>query len=404
MTDYIVVGHFMVVMVSIVLLCARFQVRNSALFLNYSTYLIVFGIFYISLPSIITTVTGVSLVGSSKNTIEYAAIVGLYFNCIFFLFFYFSTKKPSHIFEIQPGIAPTYKLFAIAASAFIGLYVLFFLLKDAPQLMDIYNNRRLQANYDNLLIQTFKVYFFSKIQIICISFLILTTKNMKYLGFFAPFLVLDIVLSGRDLIFSFMVLAIVLSGLLQRNINIAYLLGVTIVLLLMGVLRSNNVLEWSDAEMAVGEFMYTWTTTHLIIESDAVNDWQSMFVFSSFKIFPGGTYEALFGPYKHYHHVIVDGNPFLWGLAGSVVSEALSFKSYLAIMVVPLIMVAYGCLINSLLRINLVFTKILFLLSILYIHPIVRFTFFEHILYPFYLVLFFGFWIIFYDLRRLYRQ
>jgi hypothetical protein len=160
------------------------------------------------------------------------------------------------------------------------------------------------------------------------------------------------------------------------------------------------VIEWSDILNITGEFMNTWATTHLIIDSSVVHSSIEAVAYSFFKLFPPGVFQLLFGDYTHYYNVITNDNPFPWGLSGSVVAETLSFKSNLMIFLVPILMALYGFVVNYLLKLNIVFSNIIFILSILYIHPIIRSNFFEHIFYPFYLVIFFGFWTILADVAR----
>lgn len=403
MNEYLELLHYIYILIflSLFLLLNRFQRKNSELFLDYSTYLLIFGLLYFFVPSIVTLSSGISLVGSSVEAIEYTAFLGIYFNSIFLLFFYLSTKnrKCNLAFNFHTSNSFTKRLLVFLASL-IALYVIFILAKDSIYLIDIYNNRRLQADYDHILMSVFKIYFLSKIQIIFILYLFFTTKKMRYLIYFAPFLLVDIVLSGRDLLFSFMLLTIIMLAFLQSKLQIKYLLLPVFVLIAFGVLRSNNMLEWSDIEMVLGEFNYTWATTHIIYDTNIVNDWKLMFVYSIFKLFPVGTYEIIFGEYNHYHEVITKDNPYAHGLSGSVIAEALSFKNVFIIAITPILIVLYGYLINSLLRINFIFSKILFTVAILYIHPIIRSSFYEHIFYVFFLVIFFGLWITLFDSKR----
>jgi hypothetical protein len=405
MNEYLELLHYTLICLSLFLLLNRFQKKNSELFLDYSTYLLIFGLFYFSIPSIVAVSSGVSLIGSSMQTIEYTAFIGLYFNSIFLLFFYISTKsdKCKLAFNFQLTSSSSIRKLVISLTSLIAIYVMFILVKDLTYLTDIYNNRRLQADYDYILMSVFKMYFLSKIQIILISYLFFTTKKMKYLVYFAPFLLIDILLSGRDLLFAFILLTFMMLAFLQSKLTIKYILLPIVALIFIGIIRSNNVLEWSDIVMALGEFNYTWATTHIIYDSNVINDWKSMLVYSFFKIFPGGVYQIIFGEYNHYHEVITRDNPFAHGLAGSVISEALSFKNIVITSITPILIALYGYLINSLLKIDSVFSKTLFIVAILYIHPIIRFTFYEYIFYPFYLMIFFGLWIALLDSKRVKR-
>jgi hypothetical protein len=400
MNGLVVFSHYILVILLIASLCNVYRKQNSAIFLNYFSYLAFFGIFYISLPSIITLSSETSLVGSSLQAIEFAATVGLYFQLIFLLSFWMSTRKQIHVLNYNGNAPDIINLFVKIGAIAISFYVMVLLAKDVNYLIEIYNNRRLQADYDYMLMSVFKIYFLSKVQIIFIAYLFFVTRKMKYLTFFIPFAVVDIVLSGRDLLFSFALLSILIYACDGRRINFKYLFLGVVILLSIGVLRANNVIEWSDILNITGEFMNTWATTHLIIDSSVVHSSIEAVAYSFFKLFPPGVFQLLFGDYTHYYNVITNDNPFPWGLSGSVVAETLSFKSNLMIFLVPILMALYGFVVNYLLKLNIVFSNIIFILSILYIHPIIRSNFFEHIFYPFYLVIFFGFWTILADVAR----
>ena len=107
-----------------------------------------------------------------------------------------------------------------------------------------------------------------------------------------------------------------------------------------------------------------------------------------------------FGQYLSYTSISTDANPLGWGLAGSIVAEAISFKDTTVLILYPLIMVVYGYCINVILKTKTMSGYILFIVALMYIQQMFRYSFMEFAFYPFYNVIFVGFWVVVLDLMH----
>lgn len=95
--------------------------------------------------------------------------------------------------------------------------------------------------------------------------------------------------------------------------------------------------------------------------------------------------------YVSYNQIVVDNNPLGWGLAGSVVAEALSFRSGLATFAFPFLVSFYAFTVNVFLRSKTYTGFIVFIVAVVYVRDIFRYSFLEIAMYPFYVVFFIGF-------------
>ena len=268
-------------------------------------------------------------------------------------------------------------------------------------IISIYGNRRLQANFDQLLNTKYKIYFLYNYLVIVTSFLVLTTKKIKYLLLSLPFLLLAILISDRDFLLKGFLLLVILYTIIGHKIKGKYLVFFPALLVAVGLLRGGFFDSTRFLIQSSSEFLFTWSTTHLIIESPDKMDVLTALSFSLYKVTLPGVYEFLFGEYKHYHEIITVNNPLIAGLGGSVVSEALSFKNNFITVVMPFAIIFYGFTMNKLLRLKFYSGKIIFILSILLMHSVIRFTFLENAFYPVFLIWFFGFWVIWIDFKSL---
>ena len=212
---------------------------------------------------------------------------------------------------------------------------------------------------------------------------------------------LAILISDRDFLLKGFLLLVILYTIIGHKIKGKYLVFFPALLVAVGLLRGGFFDSTRFLIQSSSEFLFTWSTTHLIIESPDKMDVLTALSFSLYKVTLPGVYEFLFGEYKHYHEIITVNNPLIAGLGGSVVSEALSFKNNFITVVMPFAIIFYGFTMNKLLRLKFYSGKIIFILSILLMHSVIRFTFLENAFYPVFLIWFFGFWVIWIDFKSL---
>ena len=392
--------HLIIIIISLFFLFKRYKNDQINFFLNYHTYLLIFAIFYFSLPSMVNLSTMTSPVNASENTIILSSKLGFYFHFIFLLGF-LATKKLKYYSIKKTYLTKSTHNILFFLALVISIYILVLILINFDYIISIYGDRRSQADFDQILNIKYKIYLFFSYQTIVISFLVLTTKKLKYFLLTLPFIFLSILISDRDFLLKCFLFLILLYSLLEYKIKGRYLVFFPLLLILIGLLRSGTFDTNRFLIQSSGEFLMTWSTTHLIIESnDKMNFFSSLFYSLSKAGFPG-LYDNLFGEYKHYHEIITYNNPLIAGLGGSVVAETLSYKNNFITTIMPILVVLYGFVMNKFLRLNLYSTKIFFILSILLIHSVIRFTFLENAFYPIFIIGSFGFWIIFIDIKLL---
>ena len=392
--------HYLVSFISLVILTRSLVKDSRSFFLNYITYLLGFGVLYFSLPSIITLTTMESPVEALPETINFTAYIGLYFNVVFLFAYIYSLKKNQINTKDYKYKNIKLNTLVLMFGLFIFFFVIVLLVLNSPKIISIYGHRRLQADLDQYFNSVFKVYFISIIQIMITGFLFLTSKKKKYLLLYLPFILYGFVLSDRDFIFKGAIFIAASYSLTGLKIKLKYIVAFLTGLVLIGVARSYSLNNPRSLIIASYEFLFTWSTTHLIVESPESSDLLSSIIYSISKASFPGTYQFFFGEYRHYHEVITKNNPLIAGLAGSVVSETLSFKNNFVTFFAPIIISFYGLFLNKFLKYNFLFTKILFIISILFIHSIIRFTFLEYAFYPVFIMIFFGFWIFNIDLKN----
>jgi len=392
--------HLITIIISLFFLFRRYKNDPYNFLLNYNTYLLVFAVLYFSLPSMINLSTMMSPVTTSEDTIIFSSKVGLYFHLIFLLGFLMTNNLKHN--SLKKVYLTKNSLIIVSFSGFIiSLYMFLLIMINLDYIISIYGNRRLQANFDQLLNTKYKIYFLYNYLVIVTSFLVLTTKKIKYLLLSLPFLLLAILISDRDFLLKGFLLLVILYTIIGHKIKGKYLVFFPALLVAVGLLRGGFFDSTRFLIQSSSEFLFTWSTTHLIIESPDKMDVLTALSFSLYKVTLPGVYEFLFGEYKHYHEIITVNNPLIAGLGGSVVSEALSFKNNFITVVMPFAIIFYGFTMNKLLRLKFYSGKIIFILSILLMHSVIRFTFLENAFYPVFLIWFFGFWVIWIDFKSL---
>ena len=359
------------------------------------SYILFFGLFYISIPAIITLYTKSSMFGASLHAITYAGEVGLYFIIVFLLAFIVSLSIKSSHNNIKISKQINIRIFILTLSYMIIFYIFLILLSNFELLLNIYGSRRLQADFEFILINTYKIAFLSKIMIIFICYLYFTNKKINYIFLFLPFVLIDFLLSGRSLILVFGLLYLLLYAFDKKKINIKYLFLFIIFGMFIGILRNGNI-DLSKFIDAFAEFIITFSTSHLLIDDIYENNIGDSFNYLLSKMFFPGTYSILNGEnYTSYKVTMSLLNPYSdrMGLGGGLITEAISFKNELLIFIFPLIIVLYSFIVNIFLIRDIVFLRVIAILAIIQVHAIFRGSFFEVALYPVYLGLFYGFWI-----------
>lgn len=405
MVLFTLIIHILLICCSFVLFRVRFKRNRKTFFLNVPLYLLFYGLFYISLPAIVSLVTNFSWVGASQNTILATAQIGLYFNVIFLLGYVFSHNSASSLYY-RPQLPQAQLVFTARIMAtLIFAYISGLIIVNLPELIGILGQRSSQSLLNIVFEEKYKVRPLYIFQIIIVSYLFLNSKNIKNAIYLIPFVLLSGLLSNREYLLGAVIVVFVLNVFNGNIIKFRYLIITVLLIAFVSAVRSLvNGFKVDHLLSVFGEFEFTWCTTHLMYDSDVAQEIIPTFVYSIMRVFPSGLYNLVFGQYNSYTTISSELNPLGWGLAGSIVAEAIAFKSLLITALYPILMVLYGYLINILIRTNMLSGYILFVLVIFYIQQIFRFSFLEFAMYPFYSVFFPGFWIVLIDIFTLAKR
>jgi len=398
--------HIFLFILSIIVLIVNYIKNPRNIILNFHSYILFFSCLYISIPSIITLSTGFSMYSNSASTILYASEIGIYSVIIFLIAFLLSTIKKSGIKPIQKYKQSDFIFLAKFLAFLIVLYIVLLLLSNYDQLMSIYGNRRFQSDFHGILISKYKISFLSKIMIMLIAYLFFATKRHIYLFFYIPFVIIALLLSGRGYIMNFMILGILFMAYDQKYFKIKYLILFVFLLTSLGILRVNSLDNFTLSSI-FSEFVISFSSSHLLIDSGYAHNEVSALSYSISRIFPPGFY-SIFSGGEYINYKVEMGllNPMAgkMGPGGSMISEVAAFNSSFMNFIFPLLVVLYAFIVNIFLRSEIVWFRVIAILSILQLHEIFRGSFLEVAFYPVYICLFYGVWILFIDMSVYNKQ
>ena len=393
MSSIIIYGHIATIILSFATFFYKYKINSYNIFFNYFFYLLFGSLFYISLPSLFSLITNFSYITSESETIVNTAGAGLVF-VIFFLIIYSLSYTPRFNINKFRMINDQYlNTILLTVSILIFIYVASLIFNNLVYIYSIYGDRSTQSTFSTYLQNTYKVKSLFIFQIMVVSYLLFNKRHRGYLIFFIPFIIYDLLLSGREYLFGVLISSFILMIAINKPIKVKLLIVLLFLVLSSLLLRVQNFEFFSLGTIfqIIGEFNYTWQNTHLIYESNQSHDFSESLKYGLLRIFPSPVYFFLFGKYTSFAYIAGSNNPLGWGLAGSIVAEALAFKSIFATIFFLFIIFAYGVLINFLLRTYYFSGFAIFIIAVLYVQQILRYSFFELALYPFYVLIFLGF-------------
>lgn len=375
--------------------------RKEQLFLSYSTFSLFLVLFYILVPAILQSVTGLSLVNASASVISYTTsyaviFVAIHFSVVFIwnmLYKNYSCQIPKSSNRLSVTI-----VFMVIAPLII--YVSFVVVLNISDIINAYGHRSLQSSINNLLETKYKIKPLFVVVVMYVSFACLLARRLVYTFCLAPFFVLDLLLAGRLYMFSSLMTVVVLAFFLKRNVRIIPVGIVVLLIASFSVLRA--VLATGEFQVGyffqmLGEFVNTWEVVNLIASSQQSIEVYDSFLYSFLRVFPSPYYTTFIGDYYSYTNISSSANPLDYGLAGSIIAEPLSFKSNIMLFLFPIIFSIFSCAVDMLRYGNSYSSKVLFVLFMIYSLPIFRFSFLEFAMYPIYNLIWLGFIVLLFD-------
>ncbi|MGI2821356.1 hypothetical protein [Vibrio fluvialis] len=382
-------------------------VKRSKQFVFLNVFFIInfLSIFYISLPAFIQLSTGISLVNASVKTITMTASYGAYFICVILIFSILNLK----FFPINPSFSLQLNLgrrgiLTFSFLSLISLFTLSFLiiLINLPEAVSLWGNRPLQSQFNEMLQGVYKLNVLFYGQVIFILFFCLKRNDLRYFLLLLPYVILDLILLGKLYIFFVLVSTVVTSSLLGRRLNLLKLGLLLLLISSLAVLRTvlrTGQFEVSYLLQILGEFINTWEVSNLIYISVEKQDVLSSLLYSVTRVLPSIYYDTFVGSYYSYTNISTNLNNLDYGLAGNLVAESLAF-GFPYMYFSPVFICVLFSFVGILPRLRKLSAVVLYVLVCIYILPMFRYSFYEFIFYPLFLLALFAIPYILLDLKN----
>lgn len=367
-------------------LIRRYKRYGDILFADYNVYTVLFSALYVLLPNIWYIFSRVSLFTDNENLIEQVAYYGIYFHVCLLLGMRFSpiVKDTINLSGCNKQV-PVWNYFVLIL---ILIYVLCIYSFYTPKIVEFNGDRKVLSAINTELIQVYKMAFVFFTLIFYSIFFSTTSKfRLKWIVLLLPFVLFDIASSGRYYIVMSLITYLVLRVRLSLKLDFKKILLLFLVLLFYRSLATEKF-YW---ESVFGEFLFTMGNAHMVLEYDisSLNDYEAIFALFG-RLLPLNLYSYfLDGWYESYLVQTSELNPLYAGLGGSVIAEALSLGKG-AWIIYPWVIVMYSYIYRRLAwsdeRLKLCFQ----IFSIICLWQIFRFSLIENLLYPFSLIILFG--------------
>jgi hypothetical protein len=315
------------------------------------------------------------------------SVIGLYFVLVFYFVYLLSSDKEVIYQEKYRNIIRNGYFVPLFSALILSIYVVLIVYFNYSAIAGVSGSRSLQSTLNTQIEMLYKVKPVFVLLVVLVSYLFLSSRRLSSLVFLSPFVVYDILLSGRSYMFSVAMLVLVLMVLTGKAPKIKIILISAGVISSVAIFRIGAPFDIEFLKQPFLEFFFTWSTVELIHQSETSMSLSSALAYALLRILPSFVYELVAGNYISYTDISSRANPLGWGLAGSIVAEAVAFKNDFILVVYPFFLAFYFLLVNFLLRHSYLGFYI-FILVIIYIQPIFRYSFLEFALYPFYILMF----------------
>lgn len=313
---------------------SRFYRAAGRAVFNFSLYPLVFSYFYLLVPSFVTAVTTVDQVlmlsYSSMRVVDQLALWAVF--CFFVG--HMLTRDPEFNFNFDVRLAPvTLKLSRLIQLA-IALLMLFVLAKHGPSLLGMSGDRASSYDYySKEIIDVYRLPILFGFGVISCSLLYLHTGRVSNLVPILLFVVLDALHGGRG--YTYAGLFVCFANFLAANMKSFKTVGLLMLSVIALVFASAFLRRYiatddtSDPLVAFfGEFIFTRMTAQFAYDSFlAAGDLSTYLLVSVSKLLPQFVVAPFFSEVELTpYHVILNGKTGIgFGLAGSVLAEALYY-------------------------------------------------------------------------------
>lgn len=365
--------------------------RRSA-YLNIHFYVSILTIFYLLVPALLGISLDYSLGYFQLDTHVQANTLCFYFSSTILISYLFSKDKEFVCDRIEKYKFTQSIILIRYLILMIAVYVVIVLFLHIQEILSA-QSRAVKSALITEIEARYKIKALFVILVLLVSYLAVEKRKLSCLYPLIPYIVFDLLLSDRSYIFGAFVIFFLISAFIYKPLKVRT--GVVFVglVLSIAVFRNPEAFKLYHLLHLLGEFVNTWSTLLLTIESDTKHSLLESVTFFLLRAFPFSPYEQLFGEYQSWTVIPADNKSVGYGLAGSILGEVASFQNLAASAIFPLAFTIYLQIINKLLYSYTIFGFLVFIITVLYLQQIFRYSFFEIGLYPFYVVIFYGFFL-----------
>lgn len=393
MSDYILV--FLTIFSSIILV-KRFIKNPAGSLMNPLFLLLIFSLFYFSLPALYIEYALMIMRTSVKiDTIETAKLYSIVYIFCFFVF-YLLSKDHKFCFTDSSPSNMTVGISKILWGV-ISLFLIFLIIMYFPKIYVLRDSREMALDaYEHLINMRFKLRLILYAHLCIIFVLFWKDKSLFWLFPCLLYLIIDYSHGGRTM----SLLVILFSYLILILKTDKHYLKFAIIIVF--IMATSGLVQRANADGSIYWYLYfsglefsnTYLTTVLYLDDMSIYE-QSTFeyvVVSLSKIVPGGLADKYFGFGEWYGNGLSEQLGFGFGLAGNLITEALVYGGKTWAFINPIVIGSFMLTLNKS-NIHKNLWGFFFILIIcITMQNMVRSYLYGFVLYPIQIIVFLLFW------------
>lgn len=363
---------------SLVFIYGLYQ-RRSFFVYDYVFLIFIFTGLYVLIPLLVIkfgTIPALLLFRTTTSSIEYLISYSEYFlliisGCTYLWLLltknsYFYFNKNLEEAESSASIKNLIPLFFILVIAQFFIFILI-----APDPFYMWSDRVSASQFKTDFNSIYKTQFLFFLLSFLVVLAICKTRNMKYLLFLLPYLIMDIYSGDRSFLFQFFMLWCVSNYSLNKKIPLFQYVFIPLLMLLIEVIRG-YIAGWqlSAANLIPGEVLNSYTANFIILDSGDVLSVKPLLL----KILlPDILVDSLYPGNKNFGLILSENSTLNYGLGGSILAEPLSLNSNFWAFLYPFLLFFYGMVIVYIHRsLPLTLSIIVYTVAYLTLHTLFR--------------------------------
>jgi hypothetical protein len=377
----------------ILAMVVRYLKDPEGLFLDSSTYVLLLSLAYIAVPTYVHLDTHETVLKASFETILYSARYSVYFIAVISMVYIgklllcvagfngciynrgrrtdaTETASCGHVPLVPIRETVIYTLYALIFVYIVAIYLVHF-----PSVTVLWSNRVAASAFGTPIYLRYKITFVFYMAASLSIYLCLRRCSSRYLLLLLPFVLLNLVTSDRDYLYSATLLAIGVRTILKERVPVSVVVGVMVILAAIGTVRATwrHGVQLDRVLTVPGEFLISAEAGYVILQSRESVDVPALVAYSLGTVFTPMAANALLGGNPNFSWILREEAGRLWfGLGGSLLCEVYSTKNRAIEIVYPFLLMGYTIIINKLLAHRSFFAVLVFLFFLAGTHSLFR--------------------------------